>query len=385
MIHRTDNHDSSTDHSQAPPSTLPPIALIFDTETTDLIKFKKPFSDPSQPDLVQLGMILVDTVHWKKRLEVSMLINFNNKGGDDGAVNAGNTTTTTTSASTISPSAQKIHGISNADCENVGVPLPTAIRLFQDAMDVADCLVAHNINFDWKVLQTAFHRVGYFQNNQQPPLLLDKIPQICTMKSCTDILQLQGRYGNSYKWPSLEESHRHFTGSTKGMEDAHDALVDAQACLTVFRGLLESGAIDPIEKRDKEDVAFQQQPQQVDDESPVFGTAVVETIPELYNIAVAETVAVTPPRSTTTTTAIGSIGSTAIVTEVAQPGELVLVMHDTGFAVKGNTYKYKESLKSLGATWSAPQRAWVFECHSMLGPARKLAAIPPPPVATDTV
>jgi hypothetical protein len=155
--------------------------------------------------------------------------------------------------------------------------------------------------------------------------------------------------------------------------------------LTVFRGLLESGAIDPIEKRDKEDVIFQRQPQQVNDESPVFGTTVVETMPELYTIAVAETVAVTPPRSTTTTTAIGSIRSTAIITEVAQPGELVLAMHDTGFAVKGNTYKYKESLKSLGATWSAPQRAWVFECHSMLGPARKLAAIPPPPVATDTV
>ena len=55
---------------------------------------------------------------------------------------------------------------------------------------------------------------------------------------CNDVLKLPGKY-DSYKWPTLAEAYRHFTG--KELEGAHDALVDSEACLVVFRGLVELG------------------------------------------------------------------------------------------------------------------------------------------------
>ena len=49
-------------------------ALIFDTETTGMVEFRKPPEDPSQPDLIQLGMLLVDTQDWKPRARHSLLV-----------------------------------------------------------------------------------------------------------------------------------------------------------------------------------------------------------------------------------------------------------------------------------------------------------------------
>ena len=231
------NFWSSNTHVESTTSSSEPaLALIFDTETTGLVKYKKSFSDDSQPNLVQLGMLLVDTLNWQKKLQVSLLIQPHQPPDEN--------------ESYIHPGAQKVHGIRHEDCCNFGVPLETALNLFCDACAQADCLVAHNLKFDRSVMQTAMFR-SHSQKNTDTDKVIDflrDMPQVCTMEAATDVLKLPGKF-RSYKWPTLEESFHYFKEKDATMPQAHDALGDTEACMTVLRGLLEHRFVAPIEKK----------------------------------------------------------------------------------------------------------------------------------------
>lgn len=190
-------------------------ALIFDTETTGMVEFKKPPEDKSQPDLIQLGMLLVDTVDWKPRARTAFLVTL-----ADGV--------------RIDPAAKAAHGISEEECARFGVPASIACSFFNQACLQADVVVAHNLAFDVSIMKTALFRIG------GKPHRLDGRQLVCTKEASTDVLKLPGKYG--YKWPTLAEAYRHFTGLE--LEGAHDALVDTEACLQVFRALVETRVID---------------------------------------------------------------------------------------------------------------------------------------------
>ena len=98
----------------------------------------------------------------------------------------------------------------------------------------ADVIVAHNMSFDRSIMLTALFRLG------NKPDRMSERRLICTKEESTDVLKLPGKY-DSYKWPTLAEAYRHFTG--EALEGAHDALVDSEACLVVFRGLVELGVV----------------------------------------------------------------------------------------------------------------------------------------------
>ncbi len=190
-------------------------ALIFDTETTGMVQFRKPPEDPSQPHLIQLGMMLVDTRDWKPRARHSLLVQL-----PEGA--------------RIEPEAHAAHGISEEDCARYGVPAIVACSLFNQCCVQAEVVVAHNLAFDASIMKTALFRLG------NKPNRLDGRPQICTKEASTDVLKLPGKYG--YKWPTLAEAYRHYTGLE--IDGAHDALVDTEACLEVFRGLVQEGVVE---------------------------------------------------------------------------------------------------------------------------------------------
>lgn len=190
-------------------------ALIFDTETTGMVQFRKPPEDESQPALIQLGMLLIDTDDWLPRARHSMLVQL-----PEGA--------------RIEPAAHAAHGISEADCARYGVPSIVACSLFNQSCLQADIVVAHNLAFDTSIMKTALHRLG------SKPHRLDGRQLICTKEASTDVLKLPGKYG--YKWPTLAEAYRHYTGLE--IDGAHDALVDTEACLAVFRGLAQEGVIE---------------------------------------------------------------------------------------------------------------------------------------------
>jgi DNA polymerase-3 subunit epsilon len=192
-------------------------ALIFDTETTGMVAFRKPPEDASQPDLIQLGMLMVETDDWEPRARLSVLVQLN-----EGVQ--------------IEPGARAAHGISEADCAKYGIVPMVACSLFNQACLQADIIVAHNLAFDLSIMKTALYRLG------DKPHRLDGRQMVCTKESSTDILKLPGKYG--YKWPTLAEAYRHYTG--KEVEGAHDALVDTEACAEIFRGLVQEGVVDLI-------------------------------------------------------------------------------------------------------------------------------------------
>lgn len=321
----TSPRSSSTSSSNA----RHPVVLIFDTETTGLVQHRLPHDDSSQPDLVQLAMILVDTKDWKKRARVSCLIQ---------------------NAPKIGSEAQEVHGISNADCNQFGVPLPTALTLFYNLSQQADCFVAHNLMFDRKVILTAFHRskiTGFAFKGRQ---------EMCTMEECTSILQLPGKYPGTFKWPTLEESYRHFMETD--LKNAHDALADAEACFSIFRKLVETNAVQ-LEKQQQ-----QQQQTNIDYELQNKDDHSVKAMNKT-----------TPESSCSVVANDDDDDDNKEPMIVAAPGELKLSVNGHQFSISGKTYKYKDTIKSMGGKWYREEQAWVFRDCSMLEPAKKLVGV----------
>ncbi len=178
--------------------------LFFDTETSDMIR-RGQGPGPQQPHIVQLAALLV-----KEDGESQLCTIIRPEGW---AVSAG---------------AKEVHGISTAQAKAGGIPIGQAIRAFQELAAQAEVVVAHNIDFDRLMVLSEYMRLGLdspFKGKRE----------FCTMKTATDILKLPGPYG--YKWPTLQEAYRHFTG--KDLAKAHDALADVKACRIVYEAIMK--------------------------------------------------------------------------------------------------------------------------------------------------
>lgn len=104
-----------------------------------------------------------------------------------------------------------------------GVDLRSILTALTPCIDKASVLIAHNVQFDEKILGAEFLRAGQ-------PNLLESKPRKCTMQGATHYCRLPGPYG--YKWPSLAELHRKLFGES--FEGAHRALVDVRACAKCY-------------------------------------------------------------------------------------------------------------------------------------------------------
>jgi len=94
--------------------------------------------------------------------------------------------------------------------------------------------VAHNINFDKKIIATAYARF-----DMPSPFDYDVADEFCTMNAGsrhtkippTQAMVRAGR-GGGYKPPKLIELYKHLFGA--GFEGAHDAMVDVDACAKCY-------------------------------------------------------------------------------------------------------------------------------------------------------
>lgn len=187
------------------------MIIFIDTETTGLLKSS---SQLEQPHIVQFAAIVVSETG-NEVARIKLLIR------PDGW--------------TVPAEAQAIHGISTEACDANGVPIQTILGLVEDLTSCCRIVVAHNLSFDSGVLG-----IEYLRRSKPSPLRALKT--LCTMRAATPVLKLQGRYG--YKWPTLDEAHRHFCGSA--VERAHDALADVDACRRIYNALLAAGVVQPF-------------------------------------------------------------------------------------------------------------------------------------------
>ena len=187
--------------------------LFFDTETTGLPKrWDAPVSDlENWPRLVQIAWLYFDE-NGKEISNKSEIIK------PEGFI--------------IPEEASRVHGISTEIAIKKGIDLNKVLREFSDITSKAKFLIAHNMSFDEKIIDAEFLRKKIGKSLFQPE-------KICTKEASTQYCEIPGNYG--YKWPSLSELHIKLFGSD--FEDAHDALIDVEACARCFFELKKKGII----------------------------------------------------------------------------------------------------------------------------------------------
>jgi len=185
--------------------------LILDTETSGLpASYKASFSDVhAWPRIVEIAWILLD-INLKPVTSSQFIVR------PDGFE--------------ISTGASSVHGITTAKAKAEGSPLRYVLSCQAEDLSDVDLLVAHNIDFDFPVVNCEFIR-----SKVQSSLASKR--RYCTMKSTTELCNISGNYGP--KWPKLEELYRFLFART--FNEAHRAMHDVQATTECYMELRRRG------------------------------------------------------------------------------------------------------------------------------------------------
>ena len=178
--------------------------LIVDTETSGLPSNWKAYDEDITiwPRLVEIAWIVLD---YEDKTIISKNFIIKPKGFS------------------IPVEASKVHGITTEKALLEGSDL--RITLLELAKDFSNCemLIAHNIDFDYPVINCEFKRTNINTKIHQ-------LKRLCTMKASTDFCNIPSPYGP--KWPKLEELYEILFG--KHLEARHSAKGDATACAECY-------------------------------------------------------------------------------------------------------------------------------------------------------
>jgi len=215
------------------------LVLTFDTETTGL--FSKSDDIDGQPFIIQFSFVVFDMRTFKIQTKFNEYIKI------DPSIE-------------IKPKITELTGITKEMCDMNGIHIENALIEFYKAYISCGTLVAHNINFDKKMilieLKRNIHRI-YLQNPNILSLFNDVfnhmsgIEEYCTMNFgkniCNIILEkkktpiidppvihTQQDYSAKQikKYPKLSELHEFLFGFCP--VDLHNSLVDSIVCLKCF-------------------------------------------------------------------------------------------------------------------------------------------------------
>jgi DNA polymerase III subunit epsilon len=184
------------------------MIVIFDTETTGKPKnYKAPYIHVDNwPRLVELAWVRCgNVVPAAEDLRVRVV-------RPDGFE--------------IPPAATAIHGISQYRAIEEGLDVADVLGEFCRDLLAAEMIVGHNVMFDVNVVAAELVRLG----REPYAKTLDCLPRYDTMLVGTNVCQLPGPYG--YKWPKLNELHRHLFG--KDAFDQHHAAGDVLTTAKCF-------------------------------------------------------------------------------------------------------------------------------------------------------
>lgn len=173
--------------------------LVFDTETTGLpndYSLPATHSPNNWPHLVSISWAVIDSTTNTVVKSHSYIIR--------------------PEKWTIPVEASNIHGITQAQALNFGLPLRDVIESFNG--EPCDVMVAHNMKFDLNVVTNAIlWDLGI-------PFKGFPKRKVCTMEIGRLMCKLPGRYG--YKYPKLSELYTHVVGHPPKTDQLHNALFD---------------------------------------------------------------------------------------------------------------------------------------------------------------
>lgn len=195
---------------------------IYDTETTGLPDWKQPSEAEHQPHLTDLCYLLFSK-------EGELIESMDALICPDGWV--------------IPQDVEELTGLSTDFLTINGIPEREALALFGRINKKADVRVAHNAQFDERIMRIGISR--YFGKD-----VADRFkekPLYCTANSTKNIVKCppteamkNSRFRNTFKTPNMQEALSFFCpGEVIGQ--AHRARPDAEACAKVFFAMQARG------------------------------------------------------------------------------------------------------------------------------------------------
>jgi DNA polymerase III epsilon subunit-like protein len=182
--------------------------LIFDTETTGLPKSRKQSKEgPNNwPHIVSISWVILNSATNKVEKEVSYIV----KPKDW----------------VIPEDSIRIHGITQEKAEKEGEPLARVLGEF--LAEPYDIIVAHNMEFDYNVVDNAIRW------DLDMAFTEIKKPKICTMELSRDICNLRNVFGKP-KVPKLRELYQHAFGSPPNEHQLHNSLYDTKLLVKIIQ------------------------------------------------------------------------------------------------------------------------------------------------------
>jgi DNA polymerase III epsilon subunit-like protein len=186
----------------------------YDTETTGFPLFRDPSDDPRQPHLVDICILAYDA-------NGSLVDSFEAMVRPDGWV--------------IPADVTAIHGITNEMAMDLGIAESEALDGFMAVHDRAGLRIAHNINFDDRIMRIALSRY----RGKEAADAFKATASYCTAHHSKPLCQLPPtekmkatNFKNSFKTPSVAEALLHLTGEE--LIGGHRARPDTEACARVY-------------------------------------------------------------------------------------------------------------------------------------------------------
>lgn len=209
------------------PTPKPVYIMVFDVETTGLVSPKMPLED--YPYITQISMIIFDIMNRK-------------------IVRTHNHYIKLPADVEIPDIVTEITGITRKICDERGISIVDALKTFYMELQNTRVVVAHNIDFDRRVIMGEFYRnrarakirkdapdweslslFNFSQRNEE----LDQPRMYCTMKNSQFVCNIKMKNGG-IKFPKLLETFKYYFPNEPEPQNLHNSMVDTLICLRCF-------------------------------------------------------------------------------------------------------------------------------------------------------
>ena len=210
-------------------NSRPRNLLVFDVETTGLLPNKSKCDVPlsEYPHITQFSFVMYDLINNKITHKYDSYIHLDTN-------------------IPISKVVYELTGITHDKCNN-GSSFIVALTAFYHAYKDCDCLIAHNMEFDEKMILIEMERhhdqitsvlpecLGIFNKLSES---FNKIDRYCTMRNGTALCNIKvdskiaGRQP-TVKWPKLSELHSKLFNN-EPLVGLHNSMVDVMVCLRCY-------------------------------------------------------------------------------------------------------------------------------------------------------